>query len=88
MVQYESLEKLRFKGENVVEEYQKRIENCCTYNTELKIYPILRGERVIKEQYSLFCLPINEINLLQEKIFLKRKLLVTLVLLINTLRLY
>lgn len=38
MVQYESLEKLHFKGENVVEEYQKRIENCCTYNTELKIY--------------------------------------------------
>lgn len=73
MVQYESLEKLHFKGENVVEEYQKRIENCCTYNTELKIYPILRGERVIKEQYSLFCLPINEINLLQEKIFLNSK---------------
>lgn len=73
MAQYESLEKLHFKGENVVEEYQKRIENCCTYNTELKIYPILRGERVVKEQYSLFCLPINEINLLQEKIFLNSK---------------
>ncbi|MGY0394645.1 Fic family protein [Fusobacterium sp. SYSU M8A802] len=73
MIQYESLEKLHFKGENVVEEYQKRIENYCTYNTELKIHPILRGERVVKEQYSLFCLPINEINFLQEKIFLNSK---------------
>lgn len=73
MTQYESLEKLHFKGENVVEEYKKRIENYCTYNTELKIYPILRGERVVKEQYSLFCLPINEINFLQEKIFLNSK---------------
>lgn len=73
MFQYESLEKLHFKGKNVVEEYQKRIDNCCTYNTELKIYPILRGERVTKEEYSLFYLPINEINLLQEKIFLNSK---------------
>ena len=73
MIQYESLEKLYFKGENVVEAYQKRIENYCTYNTELKIHPILRGERVVKEQYSLFCLPINEINFLQEKIFLNSK---------------
>lgn len=73
MIQYESLEKLYFKGENVVEEYRKRIENYCTYNTELKIHPILRGERVVKEQYSLFCLPINEINFLQEKIFLNSK---------------
>lgn len=73
MFQYESLEKLHFKGKNVVEEYQKRIKNYCTYNTELKIHPILRGERVVDEQYSLFCLPINEINLLQEKIFLNSK---------------
>ena len=78
MAQYESLEKLYFKGENVVEEYKKRIENYCTYNTELKIYPILRGERQVKEQYSLFCLPINEINLLQEKIFLNSKEIMTL----------
>lgn len=73
MIQYESLEKLHFKGKNVFEEYQKRFNNCCAYNTDLKIYPILRGERVIKEQYPLFYLPINEINLLQEKIFLNSK---------------
>lgn len=73
MIQYESLEKLHFKGKKVAEEYQERFNNCCAYNTELKIYPILRGERVIKEQYPLFYLPINEINLLQEKIFLNSK---------------
>lgn len=73
MIEYESLEKLHFKGKNVVEEYQKRSSSYCTYNTELKIHPILRGERVLAEQYSLFYLPINEINLLQEKIFLNSK---------------
>ena len=73
MAQYESLEKLHFKGKNIVEEYKKRIENYCTYNTELKIHPILRGERLTREVYPLFCLPINELNLLQEKIFLNSK---------------
>ncbi|MCQ9626596.1 Fic family protein [Cetobacterium somerae] len=78
MFRYESLEKLHFKGKNVDEEYKKRFDNECSYNTELKIYPILRGERVTKEQYSLFYLPINEINLSQEKIFLNSKKIIEL----------
>lgn len=78
MFRYESLEKLHFKGKNADEEYKKRFDNECSYNTELKIYPILRGERVTKEQYSLFYLPINEINLSQEKIFLNSKKIIEL----------
>lgn len=78
MFRYESLEKLHFKGKNVAEEYKKRFDNECSYNTELKIYPILRGERVTEEQYPLFYLPINEINLSQEKIFLNSKKIIEL----------
>lgn len=78
MIQYESLEKLYFKGKNVYEEYKKRFENSCSYITELKINPILRGERVVKNQYTLFYLPINEINLFQEKIFLNSKKIIEL----------
>lgn len=78
MVRYESLEKLHFKGKNIVEEYEKRFNNDCSYNTKLKIHPILRGERVVKEEYSLFYLPVNEINLLQEKIFLNSKEIIEL----------
>lgn len=78
MIQYESLEKLYFKGKNVDEEYKKRFENSCSYITELKINPILRGERVVKNQYTLFYLPINEINLFQENIFLNSKKIIEL----------
>lgn len=70
---YESLEKLYFKGKRIEEEYKIRFNNLCSYNTNLKIYPILRGERVLKEEYQLFYLPINELNLLQEQIFLNSK---------------
>ncbi|WP_027128535.1 Fic family protein [Fusobacterium perfoetens] len=70
---YEPLTKLYYKGLNTEEIYLQRINNICSYNTNLKIFPILRGERVTKNEFSLFYLPINELSLLQEKIFFNSK---------------
>lgn len=78
MAEYKSLEILYFNRQNVLEEYNLRFNSCCTYHTELKIYPIQRGERVLREEYPLFYLPIAEINLLQEKIFLNSKEILSL----------
>lgn len=70
---YEPLTKLYYKGLNTEEIYLQRINNICSYNTNLKIFPILRGERITKNEFSLFYLPINELSLLQEKIFFNSK---------------
>ncbi|MCI6152663.1 MAG: Fic family protein [Fusobacterium perfoetens] len=70
---YEPLTKLYYKGLNTEEIYLQRINNIYSYNTNLKIFPILRGERVTKNEFSLFYLPINELSLLQEKIFFNSK---------------
>lgn len=75
MYQYESLEKFYYKNKikDLNEEYKKRIENYSAYNTELKINPIVRGERILTKEYPLFYLSINEFNILQERIFLNSK---------------
>lgn len=73
MEKYESLEKLYYKKQDIVKEYAARINNPCTYKTELKIYPILKGNKVPQEEYKLFCLPINELLMKQEKICLNSK---------------
>lgn len=70
---YEPLTKLYYKGLNTEEIYLQRINNICSYNTNLKIFPILRGEKITKNEFSLFYLPINELSLLQEKIFFNSK---------------
>lgn len=73
MIKYEALEKLYYKKQDVDKEYVLRINNPCTYNTELKIYPVLKGNKVTQEEYKLFCLPVNELLMKQEKIFLNSK---------------
>lgn len=73
MIEYESLEKLYYQKKNSNEEYERRFNNPCCYNSGLKIHPIKNGERITDKTYFLFYLPINKINLLEEKIFLNSK---------------
>ena len=73
MTKYEALEKLYYKKQDIDKEYALRINNPCTYNTELKIYPVLKGNKVTQEEYKLFCLPVSELLMKQEKIFLNSK---------------
>lgn len=73
MEKYEPLEKLYYKKQDVDKEYAARINNPCAYKTELKIYPILKGNKVTQEEYKLFCLLTNELLMKQEKIFLNSK---------------
>ena len=78
MKNYESLEKLYYKNKNVVEEFEKRLNNPLNLKTGLEIYPSRRGERVLQEKYQLFYLPIIENSVLQEKIFTNSIKIVTL----------
>ncbi len=73
MENYETLEKLYYLKKPILEEYEKRFNNCCTYKTDLYIKPIKKGERVEKESFELFYLPINKVQLLQEKIHFNSK---------------
>ena len=73
MIKYEALEKLYYKKQDVDKEYALRINNPCAYNTELKIYPVLKGNKITEKEYKLFCLPTNELLMKQEKIFLNSK---------------
>ena len=73
MIKYEALEKLYYKKQDVDKEYALRINNPCAYNTELKIYPVLKGNKITEKEYKLFCLPVNELLMKQEKIFLNSK---------------
>lgn len=75
---YDSLTKLYYKNFNTEEIYLQRINNICSYNTNLKIFPILRGERTTKNEFPLFYLSINELSLLQEKIFFNSKEILSL----------
>lgn len=79
MSEYKSLIKLSFSNYNAINsEYQSRINNPCAYKTNLKISPVLRGEKDIQTKYELFCLPINKIVILQEKIFFNSKEIIKL----------
>lgn len=73
MKEYESLIKLYYKHYKTDEVYETRIENPCSYITNLKISPILRGERVNSTNYPLFYLPINELSLLEQNIYFNSK---------------
>ena len=66
---YKTLEKIYYTKGNVLKELELRLENPCTYKTNLFINPILKGKRELKDKFQLFYLPINEISLLQENIF-------------------
>lgn len=72
MSEYSELLKLYYQQKNIESEFKKRFENVCAYRTELFINPILRGERT-QTEYELYCLPINDISLLQEQIFSNSK---------------
>ena len=54
MAEYKSLEILYFNRQNVLEEYNLRLNSCCTYHTELKICSIQRGEGGLKRRVCLF----------------------------------
>ncbi|MGL5427269.1 MAG: Fic family protein, partial [Cetobacterium sp.] len=69
MFKYEELVKLYYKKYNLDEELEKRLNNPCTYKTELEIFPISKEQRVLNQKFYLFYLPIREISLLEEKIY-------------------
>lgn len=73
MKEYESLIKLYYKHYKTDEIYELRLNNPCTYITDLEISPILRGERVKDKKYPLFYLPIIDLSLLEQKIYLNSK---------------
>lgn len=73
MKEYESLIKLYYKHCNTDEIYKIRIENPCTYVTNLEISPILRGERVKNIKYPLFYLSTVELSLLEQSIYMNSK---------------
>lgn len=67
---YKELSKMFYIVDDIDKEVKKRIDNPCTYETNLSIQPILKGKRDTKKSYNIFYLPIKDILLLQEKIFL------------------
>ncbi len=73
MKEYNSLIKLYYKHYDTEEEYKARIENPCTYITDLEISPILRDERVKDIKYPLFYLPLTELSLLEQSIYFNSK---------------
>lgn len=70
---YQDLKTLYYKKYNIEEELNKRLENPCTFKTELVISPIIKGEKLSNEKYNLFYLPINNILLSEERIFSNSK---------------
>ena len=66
---YENLIKLYYKKKNIEDEYIKRIENPSTFITDLKIYPIKRGNKIFEKEYNLFYVNLMEHTLLQQEIF-------------------
>lgn len=78
MKNYQPLEKLFYKKYNINEELKNRLENPCSYVTELEIYPITKGRRNPAEVFNLFYLPIQELQTMQELIFIKSKEIIQL----------
>lgn len=72
MNEYKELSKLYYSGYNVEEELKKRLDNPCVYKSGLVINPILRGQRQ-SESFEVFYLPLQEILLLEEEIFINSK---------------
>lgn len=73
MKNYQTLEKLFYKKFDINEELRKRLENPCTYTTDLEINPITKGKRNPSEVFKLFYLSFPELQILQENIFMKSK---------------
>ena len=68
MGEYQSLRVYSYSNiDDVESEFRKRLDGYTTIRTNLKINPVLRGERQ-REEFELFALPLPEINILLDKI--------------------
>lgn len=73
MKEYQNLEKLFYKKYDIDVELEKRLENPCTYITDLEIHPIAKGKRDPSKIFNLFYLSLPEFQFLQELIFRNSK---------------
>lgn len=68
MKKYKALRIIRYDNpEKAKNEYEKRINDYCTYKTNVKIHPILRGLRQ-SQAYELFVVNNTELDMMQETI--------------------